>query len=135
MRSNVRWKPIRNSQKCHLAKGFVQHSSRDFWVPVIDGGEDGKHNPTYQCVMKMRDHEIRQAKLRSEGGTSQHDAGQAGNQELEEKCDAEQHRHFKLNPSSPHGAEPIKDLDSRRNTDRHRGNREKTVGVGVHSDR
>ena len=91
-------------------------------------------NPTYQCVVKVRDHEIRQAKLRSEGGTCQHDAGQAGNQELEEKCDAEQHRCLKLNPSPPHGAEPIEDLNSRRNTDRHRGNREKAVRVRVHSD-
>src|SRR5580704_12307455 len=94
-----------------LAKGFVQHSPCDFWVPVIDGGENGKHNSTHQRVMKMRDDEIRQGKLRSESSASQHDAGQAGNQELEEKCDAEQHRHLKLNPSSPHRADPVENLD------------------------
>src|SRR6266849_9607859 len=117
-----------------LSEGFAQHSSGDFWVPVIDGGEDGNYDPTHQCVVKMRDHEIRQAKLRSEGGTSQHYAGQAGNQELEEKCDAEQHRYLKLNPSTPHSAEPIENLNSRRNADRHRGNRKKAVRVRVHSD-
>ncbi len=66
-----------------FAEGFIQHSSSHFWVPVIERGEDGKHNPAYHRVMKMRDYEIRQAKLPIEGGTRQHDAGQAGNQELE----------------------------------------------------
>ena len=127
--------PDQEKPEVPLAERFVQHSSGDFWVPVIERGEEGKQNPADECVMKVRDDEIRQAKLPIEGRRGQHDAGETGNQELEEKPDAEQHRRLELNSPAPHGAEPIEDLDSRGNTDDHRGDGEKAVGVRVHSDR
>ena len=47
MRSNVRWKPMTNSQKCILPRVSLNILPVIFGIPVIDGGEDRKHNPTY----------------------------------------------------------------------------------------
>ena len=50
-----------------FAEGLVQHSAGHFRVPVIERGEEGKQNPADECVMEVRDNEIRQAKLPIEG--------------------------------------------------------------------
>ena len=54
-------KPDQKKPEMEFAKCLVQHPPRHLRVPVVDCGEDGKHNPTYQRVMEMRNDEIRQS--------------------------------------------------------------------------
>src|ERR1700722_7372452 len=118
-----------------LAQGFVEHPSSNFRVPVIKCTEERKENSADNHVMKMRDDEIRAAKLPIERRCAQHDAGETSNQKLKEKSDTEQHGDLELNPPSPHRANPVEYFNPRRDADGERGDREKTVGVGVHPDR
>src|SRR5215475_4633471 len=102
-----------------LAQGFVKHSSNNFRVPVIKCSEERKKNSANDHVMKMRDDEIRAAKLPVERRGGQHDARKPGDQELEQESHAEQHGRFELKPPAPHGAQPVEDFDTRRNTNNH----------------
>src|SRR5258708_7297704 len=118
-----------------FAQGFVQHPSGYLWVPVIKCAEKREQNPTNDHVVKMRDNEIRAAKLPIERRRTKHDAGEAGNQKLEQEADTEKHRRPELELTSPHRTQPVEDLDAGRYTHSHRRDREKAVGVGVHPDR
>src|SRR5215472_16871551 len=117
-----------------LAQGFVEHSSGNFRVPVIKCPEERKEDPTNNYVVKMRDDEIRAAKLPVERRRAQHDAGETSNQKLKQESDAEQHGRFELEITAPHGAQPVEDFDSRGDADGKRGYGEEAVGVGVHPD-
>src|SRR5882672_9416530 len=46
-----------------FAKAFVQHSSGDFWVPVIKCPEEGEQNSAHDHIMKMRDDKVGTAEL------------------------------------------------------------------------
>ena len=83
----------------------------------------------------MRNDEVRVAKLPVERRCRQHDAGQPGDQELKEERDAKPHRYGEGNLSAPHRAEPVEDLDSGGDANRHCGCREEGVRVRRHPDR
>src|SRR5499433_2767420 len=106
-----------------FAQAFTQHPSSEFRVPVIKCSEQGEQNSANDHVMKMRDDEIRAAKLPVERRGGQHNACKPGNQELEKERDAEQHGRLELNIASPHGAQPVEDLDACWYADNHRGDR------------
>src|SRR5271154_6526868 len=80
----------------------------------------------------MRDHKIGTAELPIKRRRTQHDSRKAGDQKLEQKGNAEKHWSPELNLPAPHRAKPIEDFDSRGNTDRHRGNGEEAVCIGIH---
>ena len=84
--------------------------------------------------MEVRDHKVGVAELPVEGRGRQHDAGQSGDEELKEKCDAEHHGNGEADLAAPHGAQPVKDLDAGGHTYGHGGGREEGVGVGRHAD-
>ena len=75
-----------------FAQAFVQHPPGDFGIPVIESGEEGEQNSADDHVVKVRDDKVGAAELPVKGRRGQHDAGEAGDQELEEEADAEQHR-------------------------------------------
>ena len=62
--------------------------------------------------MEMRDDKIRVAKLPVEWRSRQHDAGQTGDEELEEKADAEQHGSGQPDLAAVHCGQPVEDLDA-----------------------
>src|SRR5262244_4611293 len=127
-------KPDHKQPEMEFAESFIQHASSDFRVPVIKCTEEGEQNSADDHVMKMRDDEIRTAKLPVERRGGQHNACKPGNQELEQEPDAEQHGRLEYNASAPHRAKPVKDLDSGGHTDNHRGDCKEAVCVGVHPD-
>src|SRR5262249_25059687 len=85
-------------------------------------------------VVEVRDDKVRVTELPVEGRAGEHDSGEAGDQELKEESEAEQHRRFELDAAAPQGAEPIEDFDSGGDADGHRGDGEEAVGVGIHAD-
>src|SRR6201999_329347 len=117
-----------------LAEAFVEHSPGDFGIPVIKSGEESEQNSADDHVVKMGDDEVRAAKLPVKGRRREHDAGETGEQELEEESDAEKHRGLEKELAAPHSAEPVENLDSGGNADRHCREGEETVGVGIHAD-
>ena len=58
MKSNVRWKPIRKSQKCNSAKRLAIHPSRHLREPIIKSAERSEEDAADNHVVKMRNHEI-----------------------------------------------------------------------------
>src|SRR6266478_3003705 len=101
------------------------HLPRHLREPVVKGPEKSEENAADNHIVKMRDHEIRISQVPSEGRDTQHHASEAGRQELKEKGNAKQHRSLELNLSSPHGCQPVEDLDSSRDRDGHRRQHEK----------
>src|SRR5258708_22912452 len=92
----------------------VQHAAGGFWVPVIKTGEDCEKHPTYECVVKVRNDEVRVSELPVEGSDSQHDARQSRDKKLKEKTQTEEHRQFKPNLASGQRAKPVKNFEAGR---------------------
>src|SRR6267143_194698 len=113
---------------------LVVHLSGHLRKPIIEGAKSREKNAAYDDVMKVGDDEVGIPKLPIEGCRAQHDPGETGDQELKEKGDGEQHRCLEMNLSTPHGRQPVEDLDTRGNSDSHRRENKKRVCVGVHPD-
>src|SRR5712664_2933742 len=113
---------------------LVVHLSGHLRKPIIEGAKSREKNAAHDDVMKVGDDEIRIPKVPSERRCAQHDPCKASNQELKEEAYAEQHGRLEVNLSTPHGRQPVEDLDAGRNSDGHRREHEKGVGVGVHTD-
>src|SRR5260370_3379625 len=118
-----------------LAQAFMQHSSGDFGVPVTKCAEEREQNSADDHVMKVGDDKVGAAKLPIEGRRSQHDAGEAGDQKLEEETNAEEHWRPQRNLASPHCTQPVEDLDAGRDTHSHCRYRAKAVCEAIHSSR
>jgi hypothetical protein len=61
--------------------------------------------------VEVRDHKVGVAQLPVERGSREHDAGQSGDQELEEEADAEHHRSREDDLAAPDRRQPVEDLD------------------------
>src|SRR5262249_14831293 len=110
-----------------LAERLIEHPARDLRVPVVEGGEQRVEDPSDDHVVEMSDHEVRETELPIERRHRLDDAGEASDEELEEEGDREQHRGPELDAPAPHGREPVEDLDTRGNADRHGGDGEEAV--------
>src|SRR5665213_3072710 len=67
-----------------LTQALAHHAARRLRVPVVEGGEDHKENCADQYIVEVGYHEIRAGKLPVEGRNREHDAGQSGDEELEQ---------------------------------------------------
>src|ERR1700691_3173507 len=85
--------------------------------------------------MEMSYYEVGIGCLPVERRYREHYAGQACDQKLKKKCEAEEHRYLEAKFAAPDCAEPIEDLDAGRHADEHRGGREKRVAGRRHADR
>src|SRR6266481_6165720 len=108
---------------------LVVHLSGHLRKPIIEGAKSREKNAAYDDVMKVGDDEVGIPKLPIEGCRAQHDPGETGDQELKEKGDGEQHRCLEMNLSTPHGRQPVEDLDTRGNSDSHRRENKKRICV------
>src|SRR5262245_6899732 len=103
------------------AQRFTQHSTSSLGKPVIDRREYHKNDRADQYIMKMCHHEVGVGELPIPGSNGEHDTGQARDQELKEKCQAEEHWNPKVQFPAPDGPEPVEDLDAGWDTDQHCG--------------
>ena len=113
-----------------FAERFVVHPSAHFGEPIIEGAKEREENSSHDHVVKMRDHKVGVAQLPVKRRGGKHNSRQAGNQKLKEEGDTEKHGSFENDLPSPHGRNPIEDLDTGGNTDDHCGDGEKTVCIG-----
>ena len=70
-----------------LAQLLAQHAAGDLRVPVVERGKEHEENGADQDVVEMGDDEIGVAELPVERRDGQHDAGESGDQKLEQKAD------------------------------------------------
>src|SRR6202162_4111760 len=112
----------------HLTERLAVHLPRHLREPVVKGPEKTEEDAADDYIVKMRNHEIRAPQVPVEGGRALHDPCETGDQELEKKSNAEQHRSLELNLSAPHGCQPVEDLDAGRNGDGHGRDHEEVVG-------
>src|SRR5882724_4802604 len=102
-----------------FSKAFIQHATRSLWKPVIDRREDHEDDRPNNHIVEMGDDEIGVVQLPVERGGRQHDTGQAGDEELDEESEAEEHGSGKPKFSAPERTDPIEDLDPGRYADDH----------------
>src|SRR5579875_2415923 len=114
-------KPDDKQPKMPLAQRFVEHLARRFGEPIVKSTEKGRYNRPDQNVVEMRHHKIRVMQLPVPWGHSKHDARQPSDQELKQKCKAEQHRRGKYDLASPHGRQPVEDFYASRDAYQHAG--------------
>src|SRR5262249_18635260 len=95
------------------SKARVEQTANGFRVPIVKAGEDAKKECTDERVVKVGNDKVGVRQLPVEGDHGQHHSGQARNQKLKEKSDAEKHGQFEANSASVHCAEPVENFDSR----------------------
>ena len=118
-----------------FAKFFVVEAAAHFREPVVEGTEDGEEDGANDDVVEMSDDEIRGAELPIKRNSRKHDASEAGDEELEQECNAEEHGSFEDELAAPHGAEPIENFDSGGNRNDHGGQGKGGVAIGTHPNR
>ena len=94
-----------------FAHALVEHLAGHFREPVVEPSEKAKDDGSHQNIVKMGDDEIGVVQLPVPGSRGKHDSGQTRKQELSYKGSAEQHRRGEAYFASPHGRDPIEDLD------------------------
>src|SRR5262249_31368242 len=92
------------------AELLVQHSPGGLRIPVVDPAKYTEQHAADQHVVKMRHDEVRIGQLPIKRHSGQHNACQAGNQKLKQKCEATEHRQFKADLAAVHRGEPVEDL-------------------------
>ena len=117
-----------------FAEFLIEHAAGYLRVPVVEGGENHEEDGADQDVVEVRDQEVGAAELPVEGGNREHDAGEAGDEELEEEADGEHHRRGEVDFAAPEGGKPVEDLDAGGHGDGHGGQYEEGVGPGGHAD-
>src|SRR6266511_4978007 len=113
---------------------LAQHPASRLRIPIVDGGEYHKDKAADQRVMEVRYHEIGVSQLPVEGRGTQHDTGQAGDEELKQKPQAKHHRRFEADLASVKSPQPVEDLDSGRHANEQRRRYEKRVAHRCHAD-
>src|ERR1700722_629927 len=113
-------KANRKQPEMPLSERLAHQPSGRFWIPVVDGSEDAEHNSTNKHVMEVGDHEVRIMELPIPGRYREHDASEAGNQELKQESNAEQHRSCEPYSATPKSGNPVENLDPGWYADEHR---------------
>src|SRR5882724_12306824 len=83
----------------------------------------------------MRDEKVTVLSLPVERYAGMAYSGEARDKELDEKGDAEQHRHLKSDAAADHGCRPVQHFYTSWNCNQHGGNGEKDIEWTTHSHR
>ena len=121
-REEAEVKPDEMEDEVNLAPGFVKHPPGHFGVPVVDSSIDSGDATTKQDVVEVGDDEIGIVNVDIEGHRSQHHATESTDEKQGDKTDGKQHGRIEAYFAPPNRRHPAKDLNSRRNGDRHGGN-------------
>ena len=85
--TKVRLKPMTKSQKCQRPSRLVEHPAGGLREPVVDGREDREQRGRRSARSgSARRRSRSRVSCQSNGADGQHDAGEAGDQELEEEA-------------------------------------------------
>src|SRR6266446_9813966 len=112
-----------------------EHATAHFRKPILQATDDCEDDRAYRHKVKMCDKEVAVLSLPVERHAGMTDSGQARDKELNEKSDAEQHRHLKTDSTAEHGCGPVEHFYPGWNGNKHRGNGEKDIKWTTHSHR
>ena len=96
----------------------------DLWPPVVEATEDGEDQSTEQHVMEMSHNKVGVVLLAVGWHDGMHHARQPAEGKHRDESEAVEHRGREPHRSAPHCAEPIENLDSGGDRDRHSGDAE-----------
>ncbi len=113
-----------------LADAVVHHPTCELGEPVIETTEDSQDGAAEQDVVEVGDDVIGIGLLPVRGNDRVGDARETADGEHRDEPDREQHRSREFYSSEPHGPQPVEDLHSGGNRDRHRGDPESRLGDG-----
>src|SRR5438477_12183200 len=116
-----------------FAETLRKHAAAHFGEPILQATDDCEDDRAYRHKVKMCDEEIAVLSLPIERHAGMTDSGQARDQELNEKGDAEQHRHVKSDAAADHGRRPVEHFYTSWNCNQHRGNGKKNIEWTTHS--
>ena len=100
-----------------LAEAVVQQSAGHLREPEVHAAEDGEHDGAEQHIVEVSDHKVAVGHMPVDRWGGQQNPGQAAEQEGDQKTDGEHHRCFEAELPSPHGADPVEELDAGGNGD------------------
>src|SRR3984893_18190035 len=87
-----------------FSKRFAEHPASGLGEPVIKAAEQREYRSTHERVVEVRHYEIRIRQLPVQRRDAQHDAGEPGDEKLEQERDTEQHGGIEADVAAPHGA-------------------------------
>ena len=111
-------------QEVQLAQPLVGHAAGELGEPVIDGSEDAHHGGAIDHIVEVAHHKISVIDVNIDRHGGQHDAGDAGKNEVDQAAQAEQHRCGELQLAAPDRAQPGEHLHTGGHGDQHRGEHE-----------
>src|SRR6266404_8221286 len=112
-----------------------EHAAAHFRKPILQATDDCEDDRAYRHKVKMCDEKVAVLSLPIERHNSVADSSDPGDKELNEKRDAEQHRHVKSDAAADHGRRPVEHFYTSWNCNEHRGNGEKDIEWTTHSHR
>src|SRR5439155_18638210 len=89
------------------AERLRHHSPAHLRKPVVQATYDGENDRADGDIVEMRDEEVAVLSLPIERHAGMTDSGEARDKELDEKGDAEQHRHLKSDSPAEHCSGPV----------------------------
>src|SRR5215472_6907793 len=123
--------PQEEQEKMQSPESLAVHLAGHLRKPIIEGSKKRKQNPPNDDVVEVRYHKVGIPELPIKRCRTQHDAGEARYEELEKKANAKQHGCLEFDLASPHGCEPVEDLNAGRDGNGHRGQYKERVRIGT----
>src|SRR5208282_3695669 len=115
-----------------LAQRRVHHPAKHFREPEISSREHSENGGHSHHQMKVSNYVVRRMQQVIHRRLRQKESGKPPGNEKGDKAQRKQHGNLKMNFASPKRAEPVKRLNRRGNSDRHRHNGEGKSRVWIH---
>ena len=96
---------------------FMQHPTRELWIPVINRGEDHEHRATEDDVVEVGNHEVGVMHVDVEWHLGQCNSCDATQNEIHDESAGEQHGAVECDAPSPNRGKPVEEFDARGNGD------------------
>ena len=106
------------SPEMDLAPGLVKHVPSDLRPPIVEPGEHREDHCAEQHIVEMGYHEVGVRHVEVHRRASEHDTSETAEQEGRQEADSKEHRRVKAQRATPHGANPVEELHTSRNSDR-----------------
>ena len=101
LRSKAEVEADEGERKVQAAEMFVEHAACELRIPVVDGGEDHKHRPAEDDVVKMCDDEVGVVDMDVERHLGEGDTGDAPQDKVDDEAAGEQHSTIETDSSPP----------------------------------
>ncbi|MBG9885479.1 hypothetical protein ABE10_02525, partial [Bacillus toyonensis] len=102
-----------------VAQAFVEHASGPLRPPEVEAREHREHHGAEHHIVEVGHHEVGVGQEEVQRRGRQDHTGESAEDERDQEAQREHHRRLEGDRSSPHRADPVEDLHTRRHRDEH----------------